>query len=278
MSIEIGKYNLLTISEETEVDFYFEEEGEIIKMPKKDTRGNFKAGDEVNVFLYTDLHGKLVATTSKPIAVVGECAYMEVKEESSIGAFLYWGIEKDLLVPFSQQKDTMREGNSYLVYIYIDDLTGRITATSKLQRYINNEELTVKEGDRVDLLVCHNTDLGTQVIVNNRHWGLLYKNEIFQKIHKGDKVKGYIKKIRPENKLDVSLQEQNYDEAVSASLKILKKLKDTGGFLPLTDKTEPGIIYNELQMSKKTFKKAVGTLFKERKIVIEESGLRLINV
>lgn len=276
MSIEIGKYHLLNISRETGVDFIFEEEGEIIKLPKKDLREKLKVGDEVNVFLYTDLNGKLVATTSKPFATVGECAYMEVKEESSVGAFMYWGIEKDLLVPFSQQKDTMREGNSYLVYVYVDELTGRITGTSKLQRYINNEKLSVKEGEKVDLLICHNTDLGTQVIVNNRHWGLLYKNEIFQKIRRGDKVKGYIKKVREEGKLDVSLQEQGYDEVISASLKILKKLKEQKGFLPVTDKTDTGIIYNELQMSKKTFKKAVGALFKERKITLEDKGIRLV--
>lgn len=276
MSIEIGKYHLLNIRKETGIDFIFEEEGESIKLPKKDLRNNLKVGDEVNVFIYTDLNGKLVATISKPFAMVGECAYMEVKEESSIGAFMYWGIEKDLLVPFSQQKDTMREGNSYLVYVYIDEQTGRITGTSKLKRYINNEELTVKEGEKVDLLICHNTDLGTQVIVNNKHWGLLYKNEIFQKIKRGDKLKGYIKKIREEGKLDVSLQEQSYDEAISASLKILKRLKEQQGFLPITDKTDPSIIYDELQMSKKTFKKAIGALFKERRIMLEDKGIRLI--
>ncbi len=276
MSIEIGKFNLLMVKEVKAAKVIMvSDEGEEVPISKKGLLQEPERGDELNIFVFINQEGNLAGTASKPHAEVGEFTYMKVLEETTIGAFLDWGIEKDLYVPFSQQRDKMKQGYNYLVYIYFDEESGKIVGSSKVSQFINNEDLKVKEGSEVNLLICEQTDLGTKVIVNNKHWGLLYRNEIFQKIRKGDRVKGFIKKIREEGKLDVSLQEQGYDEIFSASLKLLKKLKEEGGFLPLTDKTEPQLIYQSLQMSKKVFKKAVGTLYKEKKIELVENGIKL---
>jgi uncharacterized protein len=275
--MEIGKFNLLTVKQVgAKMVQLASSEGEEISIRKKEFSDDIHEGDERNVFIYVDSEGKVTGTTRAPYATVGECAYMKAIQETSFGTFVDWGIEKDLLVPLSRQKEKMKEGSYYLIYVFIDDEHNRITGSTKLNDFISNETLSVKEGKEVNLLLCGDTPLGIKVIVNNKHWGLLYRNEIFKKLKKGDKTKGFIKKIREENKLDVSIQEQGYDEVFSASLIILKKLKEEDGFLPLTDKSEPGTIYHTLQMSKKTFKKAVGALFKDRIISLEEKGIRLI--
>jgi len=276
MPVEIGKYNLLTVSKVTEAGVFFDVDDQTVFLRRRSAPSVVNPGDELELFVFQDSEGKLVATTSKPIATVGECGYMKVLMENPSGAFMEWGVEKDLLVPFSEQKEKMYQGKYYLIYVFLDEVSGRPTGTTKINRFVNNDELLVKEGNQVDLLICDETDLGVKVIINNRHWGLLYHNEIFKKINKGDKVKGYIKKIRSENRIDVSLQEQGYDETFNASLQILKMLKEENGFLRLTDKSEPEIIYQVLEMSKKTFKKAVGALYKEKKIAIEDDGLRLL--
>jgi uncharacterized protein len=277
MSIEIGKFNLLTVKEVRSAKVVMaSDEGEEVIINKKNLSKEPERGDELNVFVYTDQEGNLTGTTSKPYAEVGEFAFMRVLEETTIGAFMDWGIEKDLYVPFSQQRDKMKQGFNYLIYVHFDEETGRIIGSSKVSQFIDNEAPKLKEGDEVNILICDQTDLGTKVIVENKYWGLLYRNEIFQKLKKGERTRGYIKKIREEGKLDVSLQEQGYDEIFSATLKLLKKLKEEGGFLPLTDKTEPVEIYKSVQMSKKVFKKAVGALYKEKKIALVENGIKLI--
>lgn len=274
--MELGKMNLCKVQKINEKGAELALEDKLVLLPKKNSPKSVREGYEVEVFIYHDNEGHWLATTSKPYAMLHECAYLKVKQETSIGAFMDWGIEKDLFVPFSQQKDRMKEGYSYLVYVYLDEQTNRITGSSKVNQFINNEYVEVKEGEEADLLICEETDLGTKVIVNNKHWGLLFKNEIFKKIKKGERTRGFIKKVREDGKLDVSLQEQGYDEVFSASLKVLKLLKDAGGTVGLTDKSDPEKIYDVLQMSKKTFKKAVGQLYKERKIVIEDNGIKLI--
>lgn len=277
MPLDLGKLNLLTVAAiEDGVVQLASSDDETISLRKKELKKEVNEGDEVEVFIYSDAKGEPVATLKRPFAQVGEAAYLKVKQESSIGAFLDWGIEKDLFVPFNQQKDKMKEGGVYLVFVFIDDETNRITGSSKVNSFIYNDDLELKEGDAVNILICDETDLGIKVIVENKYWGVLYRNEIFQPIKKGDKTKGFIKKVREDGKLDVTLQEQGYDETFTASLKIQKLLKDAGGFINLTDKSDPEAIYQALQMSKKTFKKAIGLLYKERKITIESNGIKQI--
>jgi uncharacterized protein len=276
MAIEIGKLNLLTVLDVRAANIVLTcDDGQQVMLKKRELRDVPERGSQMEVFVFTDNEGKIWGTTMRPVAELGQCAYMKVIEETKIGAFLNWGIEKDLFVPFSQQKERMREGFTYLVYILFNEDASRIIGSSKIEQFIQNENLSVKEGKEVNLLICEKSDLGVNVIVEDKHWGLLYKNEIFQKIKKGDRVKGFIKKVREDGKLDVSLQEQGYDEVFSASMKILGKLKEEGPFLPLNDKSEPGQIYNMLEMSKKIFKKAIGALYKDRKITIEDSGIRI---
>jgi uncharacterized protein len=276
MPLKIGSLNTLKIKDIwTTLVKLVSEEGEEINLKKNEVEKAVKKGDSIDVFIYPDNDGRLIATTTIPIAMLNEFAFMRVIQETKIGAFLNWGLEKDLLVPFSRQKERMREGSLHLVYVTNDEETDRIVGTTKIESLLNNENLTVKEGEKVDILLCDRSDLGVTVIINNKHWGLLYNNEIFKRINKGEKVKGFVKKIREDGKIDVSLQEQGYDEVLNASKLVFDKLNEEGGFLPVNDKTEPDVIYHLFQMSKKIFKKALGKLYKDRKIEIEDNGIRL---
>jgi predicted RNA-binding protein (virulence factor B family) len=273
----LGKYATLNVIKLVEFGAYLKAGEDEILLPKRYVPENCKPGDDVDVFIYKDSDDRIIATTLKPLAIPGEAAYLTVKQTTGVGTFLEWGIAKDLLVPFSEQKNEMRDDRQYLVYVFVDDETDRIAATTKVGRFIKNDVLDVNEGDEVELLICDTTDLGYRTIINNRYWGLLYKNEVFGKISEGEKRKGFIKKIREENKIDVSLQKQSYDEVTDASSKILSQLNQQPDFfLPLHDKTEPDVIYKHLGMSKKVFKKSIGLLFKERKIEILENGIRLV--
>jgi uncharacterized protein len=277
MALSVGKYNTFLIKNISGPAIKLQGvEGEELTVKKAAFREDLAVGDELHLFVYTDNEGGIVASAAEPNAVVGEFAYMKVVSETKLGAFLNWGIEKDLLVPFSRQKERMREGFFYLVYVLLDEQTGRVVGSSKIDEFLQNDEIKVTEGDRVSVLICDHSDLGYNVIVNNIHRGLIYKNEVFKRIKRGDRIKGFIKKVREDGKLDVSLTEQGYDEVFSESMKILNKLKEEGGFLPLNDKTEPEKIYKIMQMSKKTFKKAIGALYKNRKITIDDRGIKLI--
>jgi predicted RNA-binding protein (virulence factor B family) len=209
------------------------------------------------------------------MAKVGDIAYLEVKDTNKYGAFLDWGLEKDLLVPFAEQKVKMVAGNKYFVKVYFDEVSKRVVATAKINKHLNKEVLDVVEGEEVDLLVYKFTELGASVIINNKYLGVVYKNDIFIRLDVNDKLKGYISKIREDGKIDVSIRKIGFDKVLDSKDVILQKLQETNGFLPLTDKTSPQIIEETLEMSKGAFKKGIGMLYRERKIEITDKGIIL---
>lgn len=254
-----------------------DEEGREVLLPRKYVPQDLTEDDEIEVFIFNDSEDRTTATTVQPKILLHQVALLQVKQVNKFGAFLDWGLEKDLLVPFREQRSEMIQGKSYLVYLYIDDESQRLVGTNKWQRFINNEELTIKEEEEVDLIVANSTDLGTNVIINHRHLGLVYKNEIFRSIHLGDRIKGFIKHIRPDNKIDVSLQQQGYAHVEPNAEKILQILRNNNGFLGLHDGSSPADIRAQLEMSKKTFKKAIGALYKRQLIEIKAKGIYLVS-
>ncbi|MGZ4034306.1 MAG: CvfB family protein, partial [Bacteroidia bacterium] len=220
---------------------------------------------------------RLIATTVKPLAVAESFAFLEAKQVNDIGAFLDWGMDKDLFVPFREQASRMEAGKSYVVFVYVDEETDRIVASSKLSRFIEREDIRVQEGDIVDLLIYSETDLGFNAIINDLYSGLIYKNEIYEEIRVGDKVQGFVKRVREDNKIDLSLQKSGYELVDDVKWRILKLMKEENGLLPLTDNSSPEEIKAKLQISKKAFKKAVGALYKERLIKLTDKGVELIN-
>lgn len=273
---QIGKYNTLQVVKKVDFGMYLDggEAGEIL-LPKRFVPRGLKEGDEIEVFLYHDSEGRIIATTQKPKAVVGEMAMMEAVAVTKQGAFLDWGLMKDIFVPLSQQESKMREGNKYLVMVYLDEQTGRVAATERIRRFLNNDEITVQPLEQVDLLVSRNTEIGYEVIINNKHIGLLHYNEVFKELEIGDKVKGFVKNIREDNKIDVVLGERGYQKVEGEKEKILRLLQENDGYLPYHDKSDPEEIYEFFGMSKKTFKMTLGSLYKERKISLTQTGIRL---
>lgn len=275
--IELGRYNTLKIDRKVSIGLYLEDEdGEDVLLPLKYVPKEAQTGDHIEVFVYLDNEERPIATTLKPKAVRNEFAYLQVKDITSMGAFLDWGVEKDLFVPFAEQKERMKKGNFYIVYIYLDEMTQRLTASSKWQFYTEKENIDLQPEQEVDILIANPSDLGFNVIINNRFAGMLYKNEIFKPLHTGMREKGYVKKIRPDNKIDISLQRQGFAGVEPNSQKILEELRKNNGFLSIHDKSDPDLIQSRLQMSKKAFKKAVGGLYKERLITIDDDGIRLL--
>lgn len=277
--IEIGKYNTLEILRQTKVGLFLGNgnEAEDILLPTKYVPKQFEIGDELAVFVYLDHEERPVATTLKPYILLNEFALLRVNYTNRVGAFMDWGLEKDILVPFKEQAREMEKGKRYLVYLYLDEKTNRLVTSSKTNQFLDNEDLTVEKGEEVDLIVSHITDLGINVIINGRHKGLLYKDEVYDdSIRTGDKLRGFIKNIRPDHKIDVSLQKQGYENVEPNADKILLELKANRGFLRLNDDSHPEDIKAVLQMSKKTFKKAIGALYKERMIDIKEDGIHLL--
>jgi len=275
--IDVGKYSELEILRETSVGLYLgDEEGDDVLLPIKYYPESFEIGDKIEVFVYRDYAERKIATNIIPKIHLREFALLECADVTEHGAFMDWGMEKHLMVPFSEQRQKMEVGRWYVVYMDIDEETDRLFASNKLSRYLSNEQLRVAEGDSVLLVVYKETDLGYSVIVNNRHSGLIYKNETFKPLRIGDELEGYVKKIRDENKLDISLQPIGYKNAIDVNCELIHEaLTKNGGFLPLTDKSAPQAIYELIGISKKAFKKAIGGLYKERKIVIETDGIRL---
>lgn len=248
-------------------------EGDIL-MPQKYVPEGVKVGDEVKCFVYLDQDERLVATTETPKAKVGDFAFLECTWVNEYGAFLDWGLMKDVFCPFHEQKKKMEIGNSYIVYIYIDEESNRIVATAKIEKYIESPTV-ITPSPSVDLLVWQATPLGFKVIVDNKYQGLIYKDQIFQYVHTGDRLKGYIEKVRPDGKLDISLQPTGRKQTLDFAESLLQWIKDHDGFCPLNDKSAPDDIKHTFQVSKKVFKKAVGDLYKRRLITIEGNGLRL---
>lgn len=277
--IELGKINTLIAIRLTPPGMFLAERGneeEVVLLPNKYIPQGYEVDQELEVFIYRDSEDRLIATTLRPKIELNKIACLEVKDVSDHGAFLDWGLEKDLMVPFREQKHTMQVGKKYLVYLYVDEDSHRLAATSKIDRFLESEEITVTIGEEVDLLVGDTTDLGVNVIINERMKGLIYHNELFKSITIGDKVKGFIKDIRPDGKIDVSLQKQGFQNIEPSAAFILEKLKTHKGHLKLNDASDPADIQRMLQMSKKTFKKAIGTLFKQKLISIEEDGIYLL--
>jgi len=274
--VEIGRINKLTIQRKRDYGAHLDggESGNIF-LPKKYVPKKCQPGDEVEVFVYADREERLRATTQKPYATVGQFATLQVLANSSSGAYLDWGLKKDLLVPNKEQHAKMEEGKSYVVFVFLDKKTNRITASSKLNKFLSLQPPEYDEGEEVDLFICEKTDLGYKVVVNNAHWGIVYKNEVFQKLHIGQQLKGYIKKIREDLKIDISLQQPGYQRVGDISQDILKTIKDRGGSIAVTDKSPPENIYSLFGVSKKIFKKAIGALYKKRLITIDTNKIKL---
>lgn len=272
----IGLVNELEVIKEVDFGVYLDgaQHGEIL-MPKRYVPEACKIGDRVEVFIYLDSSDRLVATDERPLAMVGEFANLQVVSVTKVGAFLDWGLPKDLLVPFREQQQKMEEGQFYLVYIYLDDESQRIVGTSRLDKCLDNIPVDYEIGEEVDLIIAGQTDLGYKAIIDNSHWGMLFKNEVFQNLKTGQQVKGYIKYVRPDDKIDLSLEKSGYEKIDPISENILNKLAANNDFLPFNDKTDPDTIREVFQISKKNFKKAIGVLYKQRIILIDEDGIRM---
>jgi len=275
--VEIGNYNTLKIIKILSFGAYLDGgNGLEIPLPTRYVPQDAKIDDTVKVFIYHDNEGRLIATTAKPLAVAGEFQFMEVKSVNKTGAFLEWGLMKDLLVPFKEQKMPMKEGKWYLVYVHVDHVTKRIVASARIDKYLDNTIPNYTFNQEVDLLVADETEIGYKVIINNTHWGLVYRNEIFQRLEKGDHLKGYIKEVREDEKIDVSLTPLGYQKVEGIASIILESLKAQGGFIAVHDKSEPDLIYSLFRCSKKAFKQAIGSLYKQKLITIEPQGIKLV--
>ncbi len=275
--IYIGQKNTLTILRETDPGLYLgDDEDNVVLLPNKYIPEGFKIGDKLSVFVYLDHEERPVATTLEPYINLNEFAYLRCEDVNKYGAFLDWGLEKQLFVPFKEQARPMKVGNWYIVYLYLDDKTNRLVASSKTNKFLNNENLDIKAFDEVSILVTHLTDKGANVIINGKYKGLIYLENIFEDIRTGDSITAYVKKIRPDNKVDIVLQQPGYKSIEPNAQYVLDELKIAGGFLPLHDKSNPDTIKNELGLSKKSFKKAIGTLYKNKQILIKEDGIELI--
>ena len=275
--IEIGKHNSLTIARDTKVGLFLTAGKDDVLLPNKYVPKVYEIGEEITVFVYLDHEERPVATTLVPYIFLNEFALLRVNYVNQVGAFMDWGMEKDILVPFKEQARPMEKGKRYLVYLYMDEKTNRLVASSKTNQFLDNENITVEKNEEVDLIISHITDIGINVIINQLHKGLIYKDEVYDDtIRTGDKLKGYIKTIRPDGKIDVSLQKQGFENIEPNSEVILNELRASRGFLRLNDNSHPEDIKTVLKMSKKTFKKAVGMLYKEKLIEIKDDGIYLI--
>jgi uncharacterized protein len=273
--IQVGAYNELEVIKQMDFGIYLGDGSVEILMPQKWVPSGTAIGEVMDVFIFRDSEGRLIATTVKPYAIAGEFAFLEVQQANNMGAFLDWGMEKNLLVPFSEQPFKLEEGKSYVVFVYVDEKSDRIVASAKLNKFIEREDIDVKAGDVVDLLIYSETDKGFNAIINNRFTGLIYRNEVFDSIRIGDKMKGYIKQVREDNKIDLSLQKSGFELVDDVKWKILKLLKEKNGFLPLNDDSSPEEIKSALQISKKAFKKAIGALYKEQLVKLTPKGVEL---
>ncbi|PIB32064.1 GntR family transcriptional regulator [Gaetbulibacter sp. 5U11] len=274
--IQIGQFNTLEILRDTEPGLFLgDADNNEVLLPNRYVPEHFEIGDKIEVFVYLDNEERIIATTTEPYILDGEFAMLRCNEVTKFGAFLDFGLVKELFCPFKEQAFPMKKGGWYLVRCYLDEVTERLVASSKTNRFLDNKALTVSQFDQVDIIVSHPSDLGMNVIVNNKHTGLIYKDNIFQDISVGDKLKGIVKKIRPGNKLDISLGEIGYRNIEPNAEKIMQELTDNNGFLALTDKSNPENIKDTLQMSKKTFKKALGTLYKQKLVDLKDDGIYL---
>ncbi|SMD31719.1 hypothetical protein SAMN04488029_0054 [Reichenbachiella faecimaris] len=275
--IEIGKYNTLTIARIVPPGAILidNEENEVL-LPNKYVPEGAKDEDVLDVFVYTDSEDRIVATTLTPKVMRNEFACLEVKDVNNIGAFMDMGLEKDLLVPFSEQQKNMRPGQWHMVYVYLDQITKRLAGSAKVHYYIESENIELESNEEVDLIIGETTTLGTSVIVNNKYQGLVYENEVFQELLKGAKMKGFVKEVREDGKIDISLRKTGLEQLEDGAAKIIERLKLNNGTLALHDKSAPEEIQMMLQMSKKNFKRSLGILYKQKLVVLKDDAIQLI--
>lgn len=275
--IDLGRYNQLKVVKKVDFGMYLDggEDGEIL-LPTKYIPQGTRVGDVLNVFLYLDQEERLIATTQEPLAQVGDFAYLEVAWVNEYGAFLNWGLMKDLFVPFREQKLKMRKGQKYIVHVHEDAESYRIMASAKVEHYLSKEKPTYKPGEEVNILIWQHTDLGYKVIVDNTYAGLLYTNEIFQHIEVGMRLSAYVKQVREDGKIDIRLQQQAKTLVPDFSTELLQYIKDNGGYTALNDKSDAQLIYDTFGVSKKIFKKAVGDLYKKRLITLSDKGIEVV--
>lgn len=274
--IKMGEYNMLKVIKEKSMGVFLDDGQDGILLPKRFVPEGTKTGDELKVFLYYDSEDRPIATTQTPFGILGDIVKLKVIDVTNHGAFLDWGLMKDLFIPKSKMKTFMVRNGEYLIKIVMDERTGRLTATEKLEPFLSNENLTIKEKEIVNLIVYRQTDIGYEVIINNIHKGILHNNEIYRNISIGDKFKGFIKNILPENKIDVAAGTPGYTRVEDETEKIVRLLKENDGYLPYHDKSSPDDIYSFFEMSKKTFKMATGNLYKQHKISFTKSGIQLL--
>jgi predicted RNA-binding protein (virulence factor B family) len=276
--IEQGKQIQLKIAKRATFGLFLaDDSGEEVLLPNKYCTDKMTPGNTIEVFVYRDSEGKKIATTLTPEIFLHEFALLKVNAVTGVGAFLDWGLEKDLMVPFREQKQKMEVDRWYIVYLDLDKKSDRLYASNRVERFLQNDQISVNEGDEVGLVVLQKTDLGFSVIINHKHKGLIFDNEIFQDIRVGDRLKGYVKKIREDHKIDISIQPIGFRKSKDANTEsILTKLEKNNGFLAVTDKSSPEDIYAQLGMSKKAFKRSLGSLYKERLIDIQADGIKLL--
>lgn len=274
--VVIGKRNSLEVVKHVDFGVYLNGgQYDEILLPKRYVPKETDVGDVLDVFIYLDSEDKLVATTLTPKAMVGEVAKLKAVAVSKAGAFMDWGLPKDLLVPFSEQQLTIEEGRSYLVYLYLDKETDRIAGSTKLNRYIGKTEPDYQRGEEVDLTITQRTDLGYVAAINHSHWGMVFHGELFRPLRVGQKVKGFIKRVRDDGKIDLTLQKEGYDKVDELSKRVMNVLRAEGGFLPLSDKSPADEIYQKFGVSKNAYKMTIGRLYKQRQITIKREGISL---
>ena len=274
--LRAGRTQTLTVSRISEYGLYLadEEQNEVL-VPNRYTSLTDKVGDRKEVFLYHDSEDRLVATTETPLLRAGEAGFLRVVDKTAHGAFLDWGLHgKDLFLPNRNQQGGILAGHSYVVYLYEDSITGRCVATTKLKGFINNDLISVKPREEVSLLVASESEIGYRVIVNNRHWGMIYRNQIFRPVAVGDRLTGYVRRITEDNRIDVSLQQAGFAQVKDSAQTLLRLVRDNGGFLPLNDDSAPEEVVRLTQMSKKVFKRSLGMLLKRGEVEVDEKGIK----
>jgi len=277
MSMKVGRIQTLKVSRISDYGLYLaDEEGQEVLLPNRFVSLSNAVGDEIEVFVYHDSEDRLVATTDKPLITEGSVAFLKVVDKNIHGAFLDWGVSgKDLFLPNRNQQGGVLAGRSYIVWLYVDNITGRCVATMKLKGFIDNDVITVEPRQKVDLLIASESPIGYRAIINSRHWGMVYKNQIFQQVKVGDRLEGYVRRITEDNRIDLSLRREGYDGVAASAETLFALLRDNGGVLPVGDDSSPEEVHAATQMSKKVFKRAVGMLLKRGDIVAEAHQIKL---
>ncbi|MGN0092425.1 MAG: S1 RNA-binding domain-containing protein [Alistipes sp.] len=277
--MKVGEIQILTVARVSDYGLYLadEEQNEVL-LPNRYVSLTQKVGDTVSVFVYHDSEDRLVATTETPKIKAGEVACLEVVDKNIHGAFLAWGVSgKDLFMPNRNQHGGIVVGKSYTVYMYVDNITGRCVATNKLKTYVNNDDIvTVAPRQEVEILIASESPIGYRVIVENRHWGMLYKNQLFRPVQIGEKCRAYVVRVTDDNRIDLSLQRQGYEQVKDSADKLYETIERNGGFVPLTDNSSPEQVQSMLQMSKKLFKRSLGVLLSHKRVAVDETGIKIL--